>query len=210
CARETWRQHGAGLTVSGSNTSPFSTGDKVSLRTKARWLILAFVPSSLMLGCTSHLSADVATGPLMWIAPLAVYLLSFILTFARATPAWVHRAMVMALPVALCVQLANEGTVGLATTVATHLTTLFVAAMVCQGELAGSRPVARRRSEYYLWLAAGGALGSCFNALIAPVVFNWVVEHPVALTLAAFLWPPLFPGTRHPMLGMANRAGPIA
>jgi hypothetical protein len=210
CARETWRRHGAGLTVGGSKTRPFPARDKVSPRTKARWLILAFVPSSLMLGCTSHLSADVATVPLMWIAPLAVYLLSFIFAFARATPAWVHRAMVLALPVALGVQLASKGTVGLGTTVATHLATLFVAAMVCHGELARSRPSARWLSEYYLWLAAGGALGSCFNALIAPLVFDWVVEYPLALTAAAFLLPPLFPGTRHPMLGMANRAAPIA
>jgi hypothetical protein len=209
CARETWRRHGAGLMVSGSKTRPFSTGDKVSPRTKARWLILAFVPSSLMLGCTSHLSTDVATVPLMWIAPLSVYLLSFIFAFARATPGWVQRAMVLALPLALCVQLATEGSVGLGATVAIHLTTLFVAAMVCHGELARSRPPARWLSEYYLWLAAGGALGSCFNALIAPLVFDWVVEYPLALTLVAFLLPPLFPGTRHPMLGMANRAGPI-
>src|SRR5262249_27176812 len=176
-----------GLTLGGSKTKPFSAGDTVSPRTKARWLILAFVPSSLMLGCTSHLSADVATVPLMWIAPLAVYLLSFIFAFARATPTWVHRAVVLALPVALCVQLASEGTAGLGTTVAIHLTTLFVAAMVCHGELARSRPPARWLSEYYLWLAAGGALGSCFNALIAPLVFNWVVEYPLALTVAALL-----------------------
>ncbi len=209
CARETWRRRGAGLTAGGSKARPSSAGDKVSPRTKARWLILAFVPSSLMLGCTSHLSADVTTVPLMWIAPLAVYLLSFIFAFARATPARVHRAMVPALPVMLGVQLASEGTVGLGTTVAIHLMTLFVAATVSHGELARSRPPARWLSEYYLWLAAGGALGSCFNALIAPLVFDWVVEYPLALALAAFLLPPLFPGTRHPMLGMANRAVPV-
>jgi len=210
CARKTWRRQGAGLTVGGSKTRPVSPRDKVSPRNKARWMILAFVPSSLMLGCTSHLSADVATVPLMWIVPLAVYLLSFILAFARATPAWVHRAVVLALPVALGVELATERTVCLGTAAATHLTTLFVAAMVCHGELARRRPPARWLSEYYLWLAAGGALGSCFSALIAPLVFDWVVEYPLALTLAAFLLPPLFPGTRHPVLGMANRAGPIA
>jgi hypothetical protein len=210
CARETWRRHDADLPVGGSKLRPLSARDKLSRRTKARWLILAFVPSSLMLGCTSHLSADVATVPLIWIAPLATYLLSFIFAFARATPSWVHRAMVLALPVALGAQLVSEGTAGLGMTMAIHLTTVFVAAMVCHGELARSRPPARWLSEYYLWLAAGGALGSCFNALIAPVVFDWVAEYPLALTLAAFLLPPLFPGTRRPMLGMANRAGPIA
>jgi hypothetical protein len=184
-------------------------GFRISNFTKVRWLVLAFVPSSLMLGCTSHLSADVASVPLLWIAPLALYLLSFIFAFARATPAWVHRAMVIALPLALGVQLASEGTTGLGTIVAIHLTTLFVAAMVCHGELARSRPPARWLTEYYLWISFGGALGSCFNALVAPLVFSWVVEYPLALSLAAFLLPPLFPGAetqaRNPKSEIRNR-----
>jgi hypothetical protein len=188
----------------------FGNSSEVSPWTKARWVVLAFVPSSLMLGCTSYLSADVASVPLLWIGPLALYLLSFIFAFARATPAWVHRAMVLALPVALGLQLASEGTIHLGTIVATHLTTLFVAAMVCHGELARSRPPARWLTEYYMWIAVGGALGSCFNALIAPLLFSWVVEYPLALSLAAFLLPPLFPGTRRPRLRFANRAVPIA
>jgi hypothetical protein len=89
------------------------------------------------------------------------------------------------------------------------LTTLFVAAMVCHGELARRRPPARRLTEYYLWLAFGGALGSCFNTLVAPQLFSWVVEYPLALSLAAFLLPPLFPGTRT-MLSIVNRVVPIA
>jgi hypothetical protein len=168
------------------------------------------MPSSLMLGCTNYLSTDVASVPLMWIVPLALYLLSFIFAFARGTPAWVHRVMVLALPVALGLQLANEGTLLLGTIVLRHLTTLFVAAMVCHGELARSRPPARRLTEYYLWIAVGGALGSCFNALLAPLLFAWVVEYPLALVLAAFLLPPLIPGTTRPILRITNRAAPIA
>jgi hypothetical protein len=182
----------------------------VSPWTRARWILLAFVPSSLMLGCTSHLSANVASVPLLWIAPLALYLLSFIVAFARATPAWVHRAMILGLPLALAFQLAGEGTKSLGTSLATHLTTLFVAATVCHGELARSRPSTRWLTEFYLWIAAGGALGSCFNALIAPLLFHWVAEYPLALSLAAFLLPPLFPDTPHRMLRIANRAVPIA
>jgi hypothetical protein len=181
-----------------------------SLWTKARWVVLAFVPSSLMLGCTSHLSADVVSVPLLWIGPLALYLLSFIFAFARATPVWVHRAMVLALPVALGLQLACEGTLHLGTIMVTHLATLFIAAMVCHGELARSRPPARWLTEYYLWIAVGGALGSGFNTLVAPLLFSWVVEYPLALSLAAFLLPSLFPRARQPILRFANRAAPIA
>jgi hypothetical protein len=146
----------------------------------------------------------------MWIAPLGLYILSFIFAFARATPAWVHRAMILALPLVLCLQLASEGTIRLGTIVSLHLTTLFVAAMVCHGELARSRPPARWLTEYYLWIAFGGALGSCFNALVAPLLFSWVIEYPLALSLAAFLLPPLFPGVRRPLLRTANRLVPIA
>jgi hypothetical protein len=163
-----------------------------------------------MLGCTSHLAADVASFPLMWIGPLALYLLSFIFAFARSTPAWVHRAMILILPVMLLGQLVTEGISQLWLMVAIHLTTLFVAAMVCHGELARSRPPARRLTEYYLWIAVGGALGSGFNALIAPGLFSWVLEYPLALALAAFLLPPLFPAAQRPVLGIANRLAPIA
>jgi hypothetical protein len=220
CAREAWRLDtgvGSGGVVSGRKQKgsdpglpPFGIGSKVNPWTRARWLVLAFVPSSLMLGCTSHLSADVASVPLMWIAPLALYLLSFIFAFARATPAWVHRAMILALPLALVCQLASQETFRLGTMLAAHLTTLFVAAMVSHGELARCRPPSRWLTEYYLWIALGGALGSAFNALVAPLLFSWVVEYPLALALAAFLLPALFPGTQHPILRLTNRAVPIA
>src|SRR5262249_13323475 len=134
CARQTWRQDVGAAGDAGSG-DPRTAKDAVSPWTKARWGVLAFVPSSLMLGCTSHLTAEVASVPLMWVVPLALYLLSFVIAFARSTPAWVHRAMVFGLPVALVLQLACEGRLGLGVSIATHLTTLFIAAMVCHGEL---------------------------------------------------------------------------
>jgi hypothetical protein len=192
---------------SGPGKSGF--GLRISNLTRVGWLVLAFVPSSLMLGCTSFLCSDVASFPLMWIAPLALYLLSFVIAFANGTPAWVHRVMVWALPAALGLQLLTEGKTSLGTLLVRHLTTLFVAAMVCHGELAKRRPATRWLTEYYLWIAAGGALGSFFNALVAPHLFSWVVEYPLALSLAAFLLPPLFPGAKRPMLCIANRVVPI-
>jgi hypothetical protein len=117
--------------------------------------------------------------------------------------------MVFGLPLALCFQLATDGNRDLATVVPIHLTTLFVAAMVCHGELARSRPSSRWLTEFYAWLAVGGALGSCFNALLAPLIFNWVAEYPLVLALAAFLLPPLFPGTFRQDLLVVNRALPL-
>jgi hypothetical protein len=213
CSREIWRSDSA-YSKSQTRTPKSRAADselerRISYLSRARWVVLAFVPSSLMLGCTNYLTADVASVPLLWIVPLALYLLSFIFAFARGTPPWVHRAMVLAFPVALCLQLTDNGT-DLGTMVIRHLTTLFVAAMVCHGELARSRPPATRLTEYYLWIAVGGALGSCFNALVAPFLFSWVVEYPFALALAALLLPPLFPTTRRRILRIGNRVIPIA
>jgi spermidine synthase len=118
--------------------------------------------------------------------------------------------MILALPLVLLAQMAGEGTTHLGMMVATNLTTLFVAAMVCHGELARSRPASARLTEYYLWIALGGALGSGFNALLAPVLFSWVVEYPLALALTAFLLPAMFPGNRPPIIRLANRIVPVA
>jgi hypothetical protein len=188
CGFQAWRRKKKDSLTLNSNAS-----FRISHASRARWVILAFLPSSLLLGCTSHLSADVASFPLLWVVPLALYLLSLILTFARRTPLWLHRAMVLAFPVAIVFLLATEGTASLGTMAATHLVTFFVASMVFHGELARSRPPAQKLTEFYLWIAVGGALGSCFNALVAPALFSWIVEYPLSLALAAFMLPPLFP-----------------
>jgi hypothetical protein len=224
CARAVWRSNVGNPKSRASeppmnhrlNTDPIPRSIRVpsmaavSNFAKLHWVLLAFVPSSLMLGCTSHLSADVASFPLMWIVPLALYLLSFIFAFARSTPAWVPHTAVFALPLALGLQLASSGATGLGMSVAIHLTTLFLVALVCHGEVAKRRPSTQYLTEYYLWIAFGGALGSCFNALLAPMLFSWVMEYPIALSFAAFLLPPLFPGTQRWNLRLINRTLPIA
>jgi hypothetical protein len=163
------------------------------LRTKFRWLVLAFVPSSLMLGATTYISIDISPIPLFWVAPLAVYLLTFILAFSRV-PAGVHTAARLALPFVLVAQLycrffAND--FSLATHVLLHLLTLFVAGMVCHGELARARPPADQLTSFYLSIALGGALGGVLNAIIAPLLFTSVAEYPLALVLTGLVMPPL-------------------
>jgi hypothetical protein len=158
---------------------------------RLRWVALAFVPSSLMLGVTTHITTDVAAIPLLWVAPLAVYLLSFILVFASRPPL-PHRLMTRLLPPAailLLIVMEIRVTEPLLTILGLHLVVLFLAAMVCHGELARDRPPAEFLTEFYLWLAVGGALGGVFNALVAPVVFRSVVEYPVAIALACAMLP---------------------
>src|SRR5262245_19744662 len=156
---------------------------------RARWVVLAAVPSSLMLSVTTYLSTDIAAIPLLWIVPLAIYLLTFAIVFGRRrfVP---HRLWVELLPVALLplvlvlVARANEP---LALVIPTHLVTFFVAAMVCHGELAQDRPDPRHLTEFYLWLAVGGVVGGAFTALLAPLVFTNVLEYPLVLALLPLL-----------------------
>ncbi|MGE3809874.1 MAG: spermidine synthase, partial [Gemmataceae bacterium] len=160
---------------------------------KARWVLLAFVPSSLMLGVTTYMSTDIAPIPLIWVIPLALYLLSFIFVFARM-PEWVHQLMVLSLPVVVLLQVfmtLAEMNDPLWMAIAVHLVTLFLAAMVCHGELARDRPTTKHLTEFYLLMSLGGVLGGMFNALAAPMLFNTIIEYPLILVVVCMIMPQL-------------------
>ena len=162
---------------------------------RARWLIFALIPSSLMLGVTTHISTDLAALPLLWVIPLSIYLLSFVLVFARRPLP--HRFFVRLLPIAafaVVFTLAVKAIEPIAFVVPVHLTLLFVASMVCHGELARDRPASADLTEFYLWMAVGGVLGGAFNALAAPLLFGSVVEYPLMI-VAALLVAPLGEGS---------------
>jgi hypothetical protein len=163
---------------------------------RLRWVTLAFVPSSMLLGVTTYLTTEIAPIPLLWVAPLVLYLLTFILAFARLPPAF-HRGITIALPLILLFQVfvAPSSVTVVWRSVALHLLTFFVAAMACHGELARRRPPVAWLTEFYLWVSLGGVLGGVFNALLAPVLFNSVVEYPLALVLSALLFPSLWPSS---------------
>jgi hypothetical protein len=160
-----------------------------SLHDRVRWTALSFAPSSLLLGVTTFVTTDIAAVPLLWVAPLAIYLLTFVLVFSRRTlipHAAVVRALpIIVLPVTMMIGLSTQLSTGLQLFV--HLMTFFVAAMACHGELARSRPAAKHLTEFYLFMSIGGALGGLFNALVAPVAFSSVIEYPLALAVACFL-----------------------
>jgi hypothetical protein len=195
CALAVWRYPDAASgadAIGGSRTEPRGGTDRrLAPRDRLRWLALAFVPSSLMLGVTTYLSTDIAAVPLLWTVPLALYLLSFMLAFGGLPPQF-HRVMVRTLPVAVAllayVMLSPTGR-SLGLLISAHLATFFVAAMVCHGELAASRPGAEHLTEYYLWISTGGVLGGIFNALVAPVIFRSTAEYPLALVLVCVLAP---------------------
>jgi hypothetical protein len=160
---------------------------------RLRWIALAFVPSSLMMGVTTALTTDVPAIPLFWVLPLAFYLLSFVLVFAKRPPLsheWLIRRLPFLILIALVPTLCKVK-FPLLVLIPLYLFTLFAVALVCHGELARSRPQVSRLTEFYLWMSFGGVLGGIFNALVAPVVFSSVVEFPLVLVFAALLRPPI-------------------
>jgi hypothetical protein len=163
---------------------------------RLRWVLLAFVPCSLMLSVTTYITSEVVPIPLLWVVPLGIYLLTFILVFARRQliP---HRWMIYAMPVVVVILVTMLARMTLKALsfevltwpIAVHFIGLFVVAMVCHGELAKDRPSVTHLTEFFLWISAGGVLGGMFNALLAPVIFPTVIEYPITLLLACVLMP---------------------
>lgn len=154
------------------------------------WVGMAAIPSSLMLGVTTHLSVDVASTPFLWVIPLAIYLLTFVIAFSRrpAIPLEIT-LMAQAATSAACTALLPMTNGEWAMLFVIHLSTFFFTALMCHQRLAELRPVPGRLTEFFLLLSLGGVLGGAFNALIAPVIFNTVVEYPLVLCLAALARP---------------------
>jgi hypothetical protein len=173
--------------------APETSSTKSIWQQRLRWIALAFVPSSLMIGVTTALTTDVPAIPLFWVMPLALYLISFILVFAKRQMfphEWFIRRMPFLILGAL-VPVVSQTKLPLAVLLTLYLLALFVVAMACHGELARSRPEVNRLTEFYLWISVGGVIGGVFNSLIAPLVFHSVLEFPLALIAAALLRPPI-------------------
>jgi hypothetical protein len=160
-----------------------------------RWAFLAAVPSGLLVAVTAYLSTDVAAAPLLWVIPLSLYLLTWVLAF-QPRPLLPHRWMLAAQPfaiVSIVVLLAYNGgdwlTNMLLINLGGHLLGFLVIAMAAHGELARLRPSAEHLTTFYLALSAGGMVGGLFAGLIAPMVFSWIAEYPILLVLAALCRP---------------------
>ncbi len=171
---------------------------------RIRWVLLAAVPSSLMLGVTSYVSTDLSPFVYVWVVPLALYLLSFILVFMKMwtgkhvvtfgssayTP---HQIMLyVAQPLGLiviCFIVMKGGFDPLMPTIAIMLG-FFATALACHGEMAVDRPNPKYLTEFFLLMSVGGMLGGLFNGIVAPVVFQQgVLEFYVAIVVACVVRP---------------------
>jgi SAM-dependent methyltransferase len=186
-----WRVLATAGAASAAPAAPQSRARPVGARVGLRWIAMAALPSSLMLGTTTHLSTDIAAVPLLWVIPLGLYLLSFVVAFAKRPPlslralSWTAAVSSLLLAVSL-LPLAHTFVWG---AVAIHAANLFFVAAMVHRRLALERPAPEQLTQFYLLLSLGGVVGGAFSALLAPVLFSSVYEYPIAIVLALMLRP---------------------
>ncbi|WP_367397077.1 fused MFS/spermidine synthase [Ruegeria atlantica] len=179
-----------------------------TLRQIAVWVFVAFIPSSLMLSFTTRVSTDLGALPLIWVVPLAVYILSFIIAFAK----WKHLTL-DALNLPMLAALA-AGVVLVSKVVSEHdapvvillyVPVLFIIALFAHRLLYDMRPSAEQLTVFYIALSVGGAIGGLFNSIVAPIAFTRELEAPITMILAGGLFLVRAPGfaLRHVIMGIA-------
>jgi hypothetical protein len=164
---------------------------KPTWTTIARWVFISAVPSGLLIAVTAYISTDVAAAPLLWVIPLSLYLLTWVLVFQRR-PLIPHRIVLLLQPfaVATIVTLLFYTTwIPIFFNIGGHLLAFFIIALACHGELARSRPPPRDLTTFYVSLSFGGMVGGLFAGLIAPYAFSWVAEYPILAVLAVLCRP---------------------
>ncbi|MCX6952012.1 MAG: fused MFS/spermidine synthase [Verrucomicrobia bacterium] len=187
CAWRLWRTP----PVAEPAAAPGTTGDiaRPTASQRALWVCLPAVASVLLLAVTNKMCQDVAVIPFLWVLPLALYLLSFIISFD--SPRWYSRfyytVMLAVALVAVCLALFAGADMPIVQQVVIYSATMAVGCMICHGELYRLRPDPAHLTSFYLLISAGGALGGLFVALVAPAVFNNFYEIHLALALVVVL-----------------------
>ncbi|CAN5358777.1 fused MFS/spermidine synthase [soil metagenome] len=169
---------------------PVADSPATPRRTLFKWLLLAAVPSGLMLSTTTHITSDIVAMPLLWVLPLGLYLLSFSVAFAE------NRKLATGISAiaGLVILIGGGSAFGISATQPAMfafigLTLLFVLSVTLHTALYDSRPHESRLTEFYLVMSLGGVVGGLFCALIAPLIFDWGYEHPILILVAALIIP---------------------
>jgi spermidine synthase len=177
-----------------------------TMRRVGNYIWLAFLPSALLVAVTAHISTDIAAAPFLWIIPLALFLLTFVLIFRDRpllSPGWV--AMLVPILIAGTI-LAKILEFNIFATATIHLTFFFAAALMCHHRLYALRPDPAHLTHFYLWMSAGGVLGGIFAGLLSPMIFDRILEYPLLASLVMTAHPALAKVTRG---DLTRQAGPI-
>jgi hypothetical protein len=191
CLLLLWHRRSTPTAVSrASGSAPCST--RITAMERLRWAGLAMIPSALLQGITAYLTTDLAPVPLLWVMPLGLYLLSYVLAF-RSRPLVAHEKVVgwaLTAVLAMAFLLAAGLTQPLVLVLPTHCAAFFVLCWACHAELARRRPALVHLTEFYLMVALGGVLGGCSAAMLAPWLFNSLLEYPLSaiLVVALLTW----------------------
>ena len=169
-----------------ANTISSTASCVISWRDRFAWAALGFIPSGLLIAVTLHIATDVASGPYIWIVPLALYLLTYVFAFSDNSPARIMLALQPVTIAVLVVLFLWTNKIDWVLSLTGHLAAFFVAAMVCQTQLYKRRPAQEALTQFYAWMSLGGVLGGMFAGLAAPLLFSSVLEYPL-LVLASLL-----------------------
>jgi hypothetical protein len=205
----------SGGSVSAAAKPPANAGGHamhVSASRRLLWIALATVPSALLLGVTQHLATDVVSAPLLWVVPLALYLLTFMTAFSTRSFGSAKRWGTAAPVVVLLVIVLSLGDVRypILPIAFVHLAAFTVLAMLCHTRLAESRPDRAHLTGYFVCVSLGGVLGGALAALVAPSVFAWILEYPLGISAALLLRPQSVEADHVPRSAGARWAGRAA
>jgi hypothetical protein len=165
-------------------------GAAVTWGERLRWIALAAIPSSLMLGVTTYITTDLGSAPFLWVAPLALYLATFIIAFQTRpliSPYWA--LMLQGAAVAVCGCFMRFWAAGFVEVLLIHLAAFFFTALICHQALVARRPAPAHLTDFYICLSLGGVIGGGFNAFVAPQIFNIVLEYPLVMVLSCLARP---------------------
>jgi hypothetical protein len=168
-----------------------AAAQRPSWRDRAVWAALAAIPAGLVIAVTAHISTDIAAAPLLWVLPLALYLLTFVAVF-REKPWFSHNLVIKIVPFVvapLAITLLGGDREYWLASIALNLLALFVLALACHGEVYARRPAPALLTEFYLWTSFGGVVGGIFAGLAAPHLFNTTYEYPILVTAALLALP---------------------
>jgi hypothetical protein len=179
-------------------------------RRVGEYIWLSFIPSALLVAVTAHISTDIAPAPFLWVIPLALYLMTFVLIFRDQplVPATIVAHLVPAL--AGLIILSEVVLLNIFLSVALHLGFFLVVALMFHQRLYNLRPPAEHLTQFYLWMSFGGVLGGIFSGLLAPVIFDRILEYPILIGLVMLAHPAVLKASRSdfarealPVLGLA-------